>query len=337
MPVPGFPGPSTTLTPGGLKRGVIVLMHGIEIGFPSPLVDFISPPSLYNTLATDLQTDGWVVIWPTLLGDAFGGSQFSGWSADLANDAGHGSRLATSIGLWWDHCIDYLAVHYPGLPVVPLGISLGGLQCIQIATQRASTLAAYCAHIPLLLPWTLNFLALWNLAPKLSFTLAVGENGLTLPQSTLTVNEAISVQNPPQSGCLVVAGNPQPQIIRYTSWAGSTFSGVTGGDGVSTMATNGSVTQSSHTSGLDVPMTALNALGNGSQGTVPVGYLGWETGDTGVGYPNIQTLYNNAIGASQPVSHTARSGGTHQMDATDVAAITGWFTATVDPLCPKAF
>ena len=340
-PVPNFPGPASIFTPAGSKRGVVVLLHGLFFGagFPNPCVDVGGIlPSLQATLAADLQADGWVVIWPTLVGDAAGLGQGGSWSAEFANDTGKGSRLANSIAsLWWaGHVIPYLHKNYPGFPIVPMGFSGGGYHSALIAKTQTSTIAGFAAFNPAIQPWAVANLGInWDLAPVLSFTLASGENGLTLPQSTLTVNETISVQNPPQTGGLLVASSGAIlQIIRYTSWSGSVFSGVTGGDSSHTMATNGAVIQSTYTSGADIGMTDLNAMPNGSQGTIPIGMFRWQTGDPFVGYAHIKTLSDNASGAGMPVTGLARSGGTHQMDATDVTAIMGWVSGTLDTACP---
>lgn len=343
LPVPAFPGPgSSILTPGGSKRGVVVLMHGmltVDNQFPYPLQDVVGVlPELYNTLATNLQGDGWVVIWPSLIGDNYLTAQSHGLLGDISNDAGFGSRYANSVwSLWWDHALSYLNANYPGFPVVPFGVSTGGLQAYLVAINRTSSIAAYGAHVPNLLMWAVQKTGVnFNLSPT-TWALASGMNGLTLPQSTVTVTT--STTGAPSSGCIVIAANPNTQIIRYTGVSGSTFTGCTGGDGVSTLSTGGQVSQSSSSSGLDIAMTALNALGNGQQGTVPPGFVGWETSDSIVGFANPQTLYNTANGASAPVTSFAGSVD-HALDTAAVNAIcnaahnAGWFPATVDPLCP---
>lgn len=343
LPIPDFPGAgSSILTPGGSKRGVVILMHGMLTTngqFAYPLQDVVGVlPELYQTLATNLQGDGWVVIWPALIGDSYNTAQSLGLLADISNDTGHGSRYSNSVwSLWWDHILNYLNLNYPGFPVVPFGVSTGALQAYLIAANRTSTIAAYGGHVPNLLMWAVQKTGVNFALSPTTWALASGMNGLTLPQSVVTVTT--STTGAPSSGCIVVAANPNAQIIRYTGVSGSTFTGCTGGDGTSTMSTNGVVTQSSASSGLDISMTAFNSLGNGSQGTVPVGFIGWETQDSVVGFANPQTLYNNANGASAPVTSFSGSAD-HALDATAVNAIcnaahnSGWFPTTVDPLCP---
>jgi hypothetical protein len=319
-------------------------MHGmLTMGgssFPYPLQDVTGVlPELYNTLATNLQNDSWVVIWPALVGDNYTTScQRDGILADLTNDVGNGSRYGTSIySLWWDHVVNYLNANYPGFPVVPFGVSTGGLQSYLVAIHRTATIAAYGAHVPNLLMWAVQKTGVnFDVSPT-TWALASGMNGLTLPQSTVTATT--STTGAPSSGSLVVVASPSNQIIRYTGTSGNTFTGCTGGDSVSTMATSGQISQSTFSSGLDVSMTAFNSLGNGQQGTVPVGFVGWESADTIVGFANPQTLYNNGHGASAPL--TSYSGSVdHSLDTNAVNAIcnashsSGWFPATVDPLCP---
>ena len=338
LPVPNVPGFgssfSTVLIPGGAKRGVVPLFHGL--GSRPPFADISGPPpTLYNTLATDLVADGWVVIWVEQLGDDYISDQPSGVINDLTNDTGHGSRMLTNQGHLIDHTNNYIQKTFGSWPVVPFGISYGGWDSLAWATTRTATITAYGGHVPVIGLWYLNFLGnIFDLAPKLSYTLASSANGLTLPQSTVQVNEDISGAT--SAGALVVACAGTPQIINYTSKTigTKTFNGVTGGDGVTTMATNNGVSQSTFTSGLDISLTALNALANGQQGSAPLGFIGWETGDVGVGYSNAQILYNNAHGAGAPITSYIVTGGAHQMSSADVTAIMAWFTGTVDPICP---
>jgi hypothetical protein len=342
--VPSFPGPSgSVLLPSGSKRGVVVLMHGMltfAAAYPYVLQDVSGVlPELYQTLATNLQGDGWVVIWPTLVGDDYASvCQRDGILGDLTNDAGNGSRFGSSVwSLWWDHALGFISSNFPGCPIVPFGVSTGGLQAYLVAIHRTPTIAAYGAHIPNLLMWAVQRVgANFDVSPT-TWSLASGMNGLTLPQSTVTCTT--STTGAPSSGCLVVVASPNNQIIRYTGTSGSTFTGCTGGDSTSTMATGGTVSQSTFSQGLDVSMTAFNALKPGSQGIVPAGFVGWETADTICGFANPQTLYNNGNGAGAPLT-SFQGSGDHILDTAAVNAIcnaahnAGWFPATVDPLCP---
>jgi pimeloyl-ACP methyl ester carboxylesterase len=336
IPVIQVPGGGTVLTPSsGFKRGVVVLLHGLQLinysAFPVPLID--NSVDLLLTFATDLATDGWVVLFPGLLGDNNAMSQNNAIFNDINADSGHGSRLLTNTLHWWDHVVDWVSVNYGNWPIVPFGISWGGWHALQIAINRTSTVIAYGTNTPVTQLWTLPFFSQYDKPPMVSYTLAPGMNGLNLPQSTITVNESIG--GAASSGSLVVAttsgGQPQPQFIYYTGKSGSSFTGCTGGFGTDTMATNGSVTQSLFTNGLDISPSALNGI------NIP-GYITWETGDQVVGYANTQILYNTAHAAGAPVSNNVISGGGHVLLTAEINAALDWFTNSVDfPLAPKQF
>lgn len=335
-----FPGGGAVVLPTGGKRGIVTLLHGLNGSTAPPLPLTDGPSLLYLTLANGLAADGWVVIFPVELGDTYGAAgQIAGVGADFFNDTGHGSRLLRNTLNWWDGALISMNGLFAGSaawPQVPVGVSWGGWHALQLAIGRTSTIAAYCAQVAAMLPWTIANGALYFGTPQLTYTLASSENGLTLPQTTLQVNEDISGANPgPASLC--VASSVSGQIVTYTSLdtVNKKFLGLTGGNTANgTMATGGSVLQSGFTSGADVAYAGLNSLGNGQQGAAPPGFIGWETGDTVVGWSNQQLLFNDANGAGQPVTSHAVTGGGHQLSSADVTAILAWFTATVDPLCP---
>ena len=270
--VPVVPGTAQILIPAGSKRGVVVLCHGFQTSVAT------NPPVLDNgsfrflDLADNLQSDGWVVIYPIEVGDARPTiSQLQAVYNDVSVDAGDGSRQQSDIERWWDHMVLWVQATYGNWPIAVVGASWGGMAALTVATKKTSTITAYCAHHPVSI--------LSKLVPNLG--------GSTVD-----------------------------------------FTGLT-------------------TTGIDQGSTALNALGNGQQGSVPPGLLGWGTIDTVVDYPQSGDLLTPAIftaatGVSQPVSPNCNgtgnsSGGTpeaHVMNAADVTIITNWFTATVDPLAP---
>lgn len=329
-----FPGGIPPLVPSGSKRGVFVLLHGLGTATQQLPVAL---DSTFLTLANDLVADGWVVIFPVEMGDSYTNQiQSNGILNDFTNDAGHGSRFKGNTLGWWDGSIQYIKEEFGNWPVAVGGVSWGGLLTLLVATGRTSTITAYCAHVAAMLPWTINGVTpTFQGSPKLSYTLASSMNGLTLPQTTLTVNESITgaLSGP---GSLVVACSGTQQVVTYTgvNTSTKTFSGLTGGStSFGTMSTNGSVIQSSFSSGCDVPYTALNAPGNGQQGSAPLGFIGYETGDFIVGYPNQQLLSQTAIAAGAPVTNYSVTGGAHGLSSADVTAIMAWVTGTVDPIC----
>jgi hypothetical protein len=324
IPVPPFTGyPGTILTPSGSKRGVVVWSPGLGTLNTSWGQSFADNGVFQvQTLATNLQNDGWVVIYAEPPGLNYLTTQATGVFNDINNDAGNGSRFKTTASLWWDHVINYLNLNYPGWPVVPFGGSMGGLFTLIIATTRTSTIAAYGMQVPAELLWTAQLTGVNYAQSPVTAALDSSMNGLAWPQSTVTANASIAAF--PSSGCIMVAqsgGVTGFSAIRYTGKSGNSFTGCTGGYTGATMATGGTIQQSSFTSGLDISMTALNALGNGSQGSVPVGYMAWETLDSLIGFANTQTLYNNANGAGTPVTHRAGPND-HQMLYNDVSFIT---------------
>jgi hypothetical protein len=138
-------------------------MHGFQtlvqpVPFPAPTDTTVFLPTYFATLAADLVTDGWVVIWPLLPGDGVGNlSQVQAVYNDIASDPGRGERHLNCRLRWWDHAVPWIYANYgPTWPIVPIGFSDGGMIVLQIASQRQSTIAAYCAHHPGINPANFN-------------------------------------------------------------------------------------------------------------------------------------------------------------------------------------
>jgi hypothetical protein len=340
LPVPNVPGGIPVMVPSGAKRGVVVLFHGlslVNVGYPYPLNNSTSGDTVLNlSLANDLVADGWVVMFPVELGDGhYSGVQNTGIVADVTNDTGQGSRWMANTMRLWDHCQGYANQQFGNWPMVPFGTSLGGWHALQVAVNRTSTIAAYGAHVAAMLPWTIQFFNEWTASPfSFSGTLNSSMNGLALPQASIQVNESITAALPGPNS-IVVNTSGGKQVITYTGTTPgtNTFTGCTGGSGGVTLSTSGSVQQSLFTQGANVAYNALNTL-IGSQGVAPPGFIGWETADTVVGYPNQQLLYQTAHAASAPVTSFAGT-GTHEFDSAALSAATSWFTSAVDPLCPE--
>ena len=340
LAVPNFPGPGPTLVPPSplKKRGVVVYSHGLGTGsgnYPEGVLS--AGPE--NDLANALVADGWIVIRTTELGDTGGLPQNTNWFNDFSNDRGQGSRLNANNLHLLDHIIEYCNLTYPGYPIFPMGISLGGYYTLLFASQRASAIAGFVCMCPATQLWTIQgIVSSWNQAPVVTFNLDSSMNGLTLPQSTIKVQTGIS--GIATSGCIVVqaSGGTGAQVIRYNGISGQTFLGTTGGNtALGTMATGGTVTQSSFTTGADILMTALNNLPKGTQGVPPPGFIQWGSFDFIVGYPNTVVLGQNAAASGSPVTTQANHITQHGIDDTDVTTIMTWITANVDPKCPPIF
>lgn len=139
-----------TVTPGGSKRGVVVMMHGLNTAvttIPGTLADsggFV--PTKELTLATALAADGWVVLYPTYGEDWAVGNPAKAVFDDINADAGHGARYLAMTLHWWDHIVTYIKATYGTWPIVPFGISWGGWHAFQVAANRSSTIIAYANH-----------------------------------------------------------------------------------------------------------------------------------------------------------------------------------------------
>jgi hypothetical protein len=299
-------------------------MHGLQ----THTTDWGTAPANDNitqvsTFITNLQNDGWVVLYVQCIGDNYLTYQNQGVFNEINNDAGNGSRYKTSIGWWWDHVKNYCNLNYPGWPVVPFGISMGGLFTLTVASTKASTIAAYGMQVPAALLWTAQGIPNSFVQSPVTAALSNTMNGLAFPQATITANASIP-GGFASSGCIMIASTGSLfgfDTVRYTGISGANFTGCTGGITTHTMSTGGTIQQSTFTSGLDVSMTALNSIGNGQQGTVPVGYMGWGTIDSLIGYINAQTIFNNASGASAPVTSHAGPND-HQLLNNDISFIT---------------
>lgn len=141
-----------TQTPAGSKRGVVVLLPGLGNSI-QPL-----PPVINNTggflpirildLANALTADGWVFLYVNAPETAYGGISAVGLFNAIQADPGFGSQyLATCLAMW-DHYVLYCQATYgAGIPIVPVGVSMGGWWALQIAANRYMTVPAAGAHI----------------------------------------------------------------------------------------------------------------------------------------------------------------------------------------------
>ncbi len=156
LPVPNVPGCGTYLEPSGTKRGVAVLLHGLNT---SVITSFpITPqdsgvggllPVYYGTLATNLKNDGWVVLFPSYAEDNYSsGVPAEGLYNDVNSDSGHGSRYLNTTLLWWDHVLNWCQTNYPGLPIMPIGMSEGGWHVLVLSSLRSSTIVGAISHCP---------------------------------------------------------------------------------------------------------------------------------------------------------------------------------------------
>ena len=102
VPVIQVPGGGAVLTPTGQKRGVVILIHGINVvagsPMPYPLTD--TAVDLMLTFANDLVTEGWIVVFPAQMADNFATSQQNGVIADVGGVAGTLITEQSANGSW---------------------------------------------------------------------------------------------------------------------------------------------------------------------------------------------------------------------------------------------
>jgi hypothetical protein len=140
--------------PGGSKRGVVILGHGIfptATTFPYPIQNIVGAQFL--ALANALVADGWVCIMPPYQEDlshpaTFNDSPSYGIQLDITNDTGNGARYQASTLHWWDHVVNFIQTTYGAWPLVPFGVSWGGWRMLTVAINRTSQIIAYGCHCP---------------------------------------------------------------------------------------------------------------------------------------------------------------------------------------------
>lgn len=356
--VPAFPGGAPINLPSGSIRGLVVIMQGLQnkpvTAYPPPIFDDAGGgifPLLYQTFSNDLLADHWATVFAPTPGQLYKTSQSLGILHALNNDGvGQGAGLSLTWQLWWDMVFTSVRSTLGPWPIVPFGISLGALVSLTAATKKTSTIAAYGAHIAPLKLWSANPAVINSGGDNNGFfgtadwtaAVAAGSNGVTLPISGGVLNiSGLTGATPAANGTLVIVrGGGGWQILNYTGFNGTNqFTGVTGGntaDGA--LATGDVVKHSAFTTTADIKLTGLNALPLGSQGVVPPGWIGCETGDDFIGYADQVVLANTASGSpnNQPVTLYEVSGGNHCLSAADVTAAMSWFTGTGGPdsICP---
>jgi hypothetical protein len=138
----------------------------------SQFTDLTRPLTVPNTiglniapLQTSLNADGWIFAFPAYIADwSVNGaiSTAANINGDASNDAGHGSRFQTSLLLWWDHMLAYLASLYgPNRPIIVGGFSFGGFSALTVAIGRPSTIVGYVSHYPVTV-WSNTYIITTN-------------------------------------------------------------------------------------------------------------------------------------------------------------------------------
>jgi hypothetical protein len=125
---------------------------------PSESSDNAMPLAIANVIgeaiqpfANSLVADGWLFILPAYPGDfsVSGVNYPTNFYNDVNNDAGNGSRLYTTMGLWWDHLVGNLSNLYgANRPIFVSGFSEGAWLALNIAINRMSSIVGYISHCP---------------------------------------------------------------------------------------------------------------------------------------------------------------------------------------------
>lgn len=344
-PVPSVPGGGSPLLipTGGLGssnvRGVVVFLHGLALQgapFPATLTDTTSGygSNYVLTTANNLVADGWIFVLPIFGEDAFAPTAHSGVYNDLSNDTTKGARYMAMTGRWWDHIVAWVQLTFGSLPIVPFGASWGAHHACYIAANKTSTIAGFVAHEPAMQVSQTNLTYTTPVdfcQSPTTTTIAAGSNGAVLPQTSISVASTTGFA---ASGEIRVTNNAGGySVIYYTGTSGgNTFTGCLGGAG--TLATGGTVAQSTFTSGMDLTTTYLNGVT-----TIP-GIIGWSTSDIAVGYGMQQAMYTAAHGVNSTITSwsEATPHGLSLAAANNYTqATTGYFATTIDPLCPKKY
>lgn len=153
LPVPAVnAGTMTTVAASGTRKGVAVLMHGLQttiVATPMPVPNLGGIfPVKFGDLAAALTADGWECLYITYAEDFAAGNPSLAVQSDIVADAAHGARYLAQALRWWDHVVAYIKATYgASTPIVPAGLSWGGWHSLVIAANRETTIKAYCSHV----------------------------------------------------------------------------------------------------------------------------------------------------------------------------------------------
>lgn len=196
QPIPNISAETvTTLLPSsGLRRGVVVLNHGLHGGTntapPYAIADVLSTaiPALnlyYLTLANLLTADGWIVIQPPQVGDQYESTQALGIQADITGDSGGGTRLMDENLMWGEYVDCFIVKEWGNVPTVYFGMSWGAYLTLILASTAPQLMVAYGVHCPPTILANLNLAALggpsWAALGHGADILTTNLNGITMP------------------------------------------------------------------------------------------------------------------------------------------------------------
>ena len=152
LPVPAINVNTVTITnpPSGLRRGTVVLLHGLGQTYTA-----WATTGEFAALATALQADGWQTIAIPYPADtsnaATSNAQNAALNTDFAGDPNSvpGTRYLNRFLAEWDHIKAYLvSVNGAYWPTWVVGFSLGGWSALQLFINRQADFVGMAALCP---------------------------------------------------------------------------------------------------------------------------------------------------------------------------------------------
>ena len=317
----------------GNIRGIVVWLTGFDVfvnsgpGIP-PYIPPDSPGAYYTTFYNALVADGWIFLAvPSNEWSAHGYGSSAVYNAVNA-DPGLGSNYVAGMMRWWDHIALYCAKKWPGMPIVPFGVSWGGFETIQVASGKTSTLLAAGAHVPA--TWISNANHLYT--PPQNFGL-INCSGLNVP-----VNALASV------GIPMILGWGTTDVA--LGWTGT--STVAAGFTTTPAASVTTLPLNDATGYLSSPQVTALTTGGLGYATYEIGSISGNnlngltylsgSGNVAVGTQVVQSPLQEIIAAAPAnvVGHSTAD--THEFTLADALYYSGtWFADVVDPLAPPMF
>ena len=326
-------GTTTSVIPsGGVGhgniRGICVWLTGFDVGFNTGAG---IPPVLFGTGETQfmnsLVADGWIFLLVPSNEWFFYGYGSQGVYNDISNDSGFGSRYLGGMMHWWDHIVWYCNHQYPGMPITMFGESWGGLEVLQVTSNKSKTLLAAGCHVPA--TWLCNVNNLFTQPDTFG---NINTSGLNV-QTTALVGVTIP---------MIVGYGTADEAVGYagTSAISNTFTPTAAASVTSLPLV--STTGYFVTVNVTVPTTGGAGFATYSIGSIGGGSLTGLTlvGGSGTVQPNsvVTQSTTSALIAAAGSNVTANpTGEIHEFTTADATTYANWYASTVDPLAPPMF
>ena len=339
LAVPSVPGLGTVLTPTGTPRGVAMLLHGLNgaaPSFPETPQDMGTGgilPLYYGTWASDLVSDGWVVLYPTYPEDAYptqlGGPPHGIWT-DITTDPEYGARYYRNLIRLAQHWVGWANMEYPGKALTVMGMSEGGYHTLAILSALGQFFVGGIAHCPA---------TIWSNVSSL-FTTSTDDFG---PYLTTGLDLSPTCLNAVKGPTLVSFGTNDAAV----GWTQTAVAAASNGVDVTTFTGAGSLavaTPADMIPGVSVQVTTVT---NGVPGTATIRFTGTSstdltgctllrgTGTLATGGAVIQSLtteiISNAQAAGAPVTSNQTTDN-HELLLADEKAFKTFWETYLDPL-----